>query len=341
MRTNLSGMGSSRSWGAGVLLAASLACTTGEDDPGRTDGGADAGLGDVGNGDPEVLVGTFQVRLVAPVEASPGVDPAPGFTTVFGKVYDGPTPSTLIWEEVDRSGECALFTPRVPFCNSPCGGSAACVEDDVCQAYPSARSVGLVTVTGLSSTSGPVDLELRPVANNYQNPANVTLAYPAFAEGQVIALSAAGDLLPGFTVSAPGVGPLTLLDTDLRLVAGQDLGLRWSAPADSTLATVSIKLDISHHGGTKGKIECEATDDGALDIPGAMISQLLALGVAGFPTVSATRRALASTRIAVGRIDLAISADDERPVIIDGLTSCTEDADCSDGATCQPDLTCR
>lgn len=335
-------MGSRRLWGLwALLLSTSFACSSADDDPGRTDGGADAGPKDVGNGDPEVLVGTFQVRLVAPVEASPGVDPAPGFTTVFGKVYDGPTPATLIWEEVERSGECTLLTPRVPFCNTPCGGSAACVEDDVCQAYPTARSVGLVTVTGLSSTTGPVDLELRPVANNYQNPANVELAYPAFGEGQQIGLSAAGDLLPSFAVSAFGIQPLTLGDTELRLVGGQALNLSWSVPGDPALARVVVKLDISHHGGTKGKIECDATDDGSLEIPGAMIGQLLALGVAGFPTVIATRRSVASTRIAVGRVDLAISADDERPVIIDGLTSCTEDGDCSGGATCQPDLTCR
>jgi hypothetical protein len=324
-----------------LLLWTTFACSSGNDDPRLTDGGADAGPSDVGNGDPQVLVGTFQVRLVAPVEASPGVDPSPGFTTVFGKVYDGPTPATLIWQEVSRSGECILLTPRVPFCNSPCGGSAACVEDDLCQPYPSARSVGLVTVTGLASTGGPIDLELRPVANNYQNPANVELDYPAFSEGQVIGLSAAGDVLPGFSVSAPGVGPLTLSDAELRLVAGQALDLSWNTPDDPSLAKILVKLDISHHGGTKGKIECEAVDDGALEIPGPMIGQLLALGVAGFPTVIATRRSLGSTSIAVGRIDLLISADDERPVIIDGLISCTEDGDCSNGATCQPDLSCR
>lgn len=335
-------MGSRRWWGPwALLLTTSFACSSGEDDPGRTDGGADAGRGDVGSGDPEVLVGTFQVRLVAPVEASPGVDPVPGFTTVYGKVYDGPTPATVIWEEVQKSGECTLLTPRVPFCNTPCGGSAACVDDDVCQAYPTARSVGLVTVTGLFSTDGPVDLEMRPVSNNYQNPANVELAYPAFSEGQVIGLTAAGDLLPGFTVNAPGIAPLTLSDAELRLVAGQPLSLSWGAPKDPAGSKILVKLDISHHGGTKGKIECEAADDGALEIPGAMIGQLLALGVAGFPSVTLTRRSVASTPIAVGRVDLAISADQDRAVLIDGLTSCTEDGDCSNGATCQPDLTCR
>lgn len=317
------------------------ACNSGDEGNDKVDGGVDAGLADAGFGDPNTLVGTFQVKLVAPVPATPDTEAVPGFTTVFGKVYDGPTPSTLIWDEAQAQGECRLLTPRVPFCNTPCGGSAACVADDTCQPYPTAHGVGTVTVTGLHDASGPVVLEMRPVANNYQNPAGVELPYPSFAEGEVLQLSAAGGDYPPFQVQARGIAPFALTTTNFNLVAGQPLTLSWTPAADPNASQIVVKLDISHHGGTKGKIECVAQDDGALELPASMVGALLNLGVAGFPSVIVTRRAVGSVTIATGRIDLAVSAEDERAVTIDGLVSCTDDSECDNGQTCQPDLTCR
>jgi hypothetical protein len=71
------------------------------------------------------------------------------------------------------------------------------------------------------------------------------------------------------------------------------------------------------------------------------VSKLLNLGVAGFPTVIVTRHLVGSTVIPPGRVELEISSTVEQAVMIDGLNSCTDKADCPNGQDCQADLTCK
>jgi hypothetical protein len=311
-----------------------------------TDTGADTGIDtetDTGidtAGDPEILVGSFQLQLTEP---SPAVGPTPanpGGTTLFGQLYDGPTPSTVVWELAAEAGECRLLTPRVPFCSRSCGGSAACVEDETCQDYPSPVSAGDVLVTGVATTRGETSFTMAPIANNYQPPAGTMLAYPAFAEGDEIALEAAGDELGAFALAAPGVAQLQLLADELALDPAADLLLEWTPPGGSA-STIAVKLDISHHGGTKGILECEADDTGSLAIPASLVAGLIDLGVAGFPSITVSRRSTGSAVTALGRIDLVVSSQVTRPVLVDGVVSCSDDAQCPDGQTCQPDLTCQ
>lgn len=286
-------------------------------------------------GDPAVLVGSFQVSLVAPQSGTPG------YTAVVGKIYDGPTPSQLVWELAAQSGDCKLMTPRVPFCGTPCGGSAVCVEDGVCQAYPTARTVGTIQVKGVRTTAGATEFSMSPIAKNYQPSGTTSLPYPAFSEGDTLSLSAAGDYYPAFSVSSRGIAPLTLLDSTLTLQQNQALDVHWSAAGQPSLSTVHVKLDISHHGGTKGMIECDAADTGTVQIAAPLVTQLLNLGVAGYPTIIVTRKAVGSTTIAPGRVDLTVSSEVERAVVVPGLTSCTDNSECPTGKTCQTDLTCR
>ncbi len=334
---------------AGLLTLPALACSdpAGGDDTADTaasdDAGDTAGDTDVTGGVdyPETLVGSFQLQLVAPVAASDTSPASPGKTALVGKVYDGPTPAQVIWEAGTADGECQLYTPRVPFCNTPCGGSAVCVEDDTCEPYPKAGSAGTVTVQGVLLADGATEFTMDPVANTYQPGAGVKLAYPGFAEGDRITLSAAGDVIPAFELSARGVAPLELTNTSIELAAGAPVTLTWEPAADPTRSTVHVKLDISHHGGTKGMIECDTADAGSLELSGALISELLDLGVAGFPSVIVTRRAVGSAAIGDGRVDLVVSSAAERFVEIEGLQSCSGDADCDAGLTCQDDLTCK
>jgi hypothetical protein len=292
-------------------------------------------------GDSSILVGSFQVRLVAPVPGGANAPAAPGYTSVFGKIYDGPTLAQIVWEEGEKEGTCQLFTPRVPFCSTPCGGSAACVEDETCEDYPAAHGVGKVTAKGLHTAAGESEFVMSPVANNYQPPASVTLPYPAFAEGDEISLAASGDFYSAFTLKAKGVSPLSLLNDEIVIEPDKPMTLTWTPPKQAGISTLHVKLDISHHGGTKGMIACEAEDTGAIELPAKLLKQLTDLGVAGFPSVVVTRKATGSTTIAPGRVDLVVSADIEREVKIPGLTSCTDDTDCASGQTCQADLTCK
>ncbi|MGK3969308.1 hypothetical protein WMF01_53040 [Sorangium sp. So ce1667] len=325
----------------GALGLLSLGCsTTAGDGTGAPDAGLPDGAPDQGGetGDPTRLIGAFQVRSLPDTSAAGA---ASGSTSVIGKLYDGPTPSQVVWEVQAEEGSCKLLTPRVPFCNQPCGGSAVCVEDDTCQAYPSAHSAGPVTVTGLNLESEEASLVMTPTANNYQPPAGVKLRYPPADEGQPVRFEASGDYFGAFALEARGVSPLELLSDTIELEPDQAVQLEWTPPGQADISTIHVKLDISHHGGTKGMLECAADDTGALELPASLVTQLLDLGVAGFPTIIVTRRAVGSTTIAPGRIDLVVSSQIERAVAIAGLISCSDTSECPEGQTCQADLTCK
>lgn len=296
--------------------------------------GDDAPSGDGGEtGD---LLGTFRIQLVAPT-----ADQA-GYTSLLGKIYDGVQPETVIWEPAMTDGGCTLSTPRVPFCSTACGSTGACVEDDTCQAYPASQSVGTVTVRGVKTTTNATEVTLSAVSNSYQPPAGMQLAYPAFAEGDAISVSASGSAFAGaFTLNAKGVASLELANaTSIALAAGTPLALSWTAPAGDS-SRIAVKLDISHHGGSKGKIECEVDDTGSLAVSAALVDKLLALGAAGYPTIIVTREVRGHASIASGHADLIVSSEVEAPITVPGVTSCTEDTDCPAPMTCQADLTCK
>ena len=297
----------------------------------------DSGPSDISMGNPDVLAGTFLVNLVAP-DGSLGTA---GYTSLVGKVTDGPTPSTLVWTDSSSAGGCKLRKPRVPFCETACTGGAICVDDNKCQSYPKAQSVGTVRASGFKTASGPMEFTMDPVAGSYQ-PGNVSLPFPAFAEGDALKLEAGGGVYAPFSLSSAGIAPLSLLSDPIPVTSGQPVKLVWNPPGKSGISTIRIKLDISHHGGTKGMIECDAADSGSFEIAASLVTELLNLGTAGFPTIVVTREATRGTAvIAPGRVELSVASAVERAVQIPGVVSCTETAQCTSGKTCQSDLTCK
>ncbi|MFA6033525.1 MAG: hypothetical protein WC889_11555, partial [Myxococcota bacterium] len=276
--------------------------------------------------------GAFQVTMI-PAEGS-----TPGYTSLVGKVYDGPTPSQLVWEVSSTEGGCKLLKPRVPFCSAGCG-SAVCVEDDVCQAYPTAQNLGTIKVKGLLNTAGETEFSVDPIAKTYQK---TDLQYPAFAEGGDVSITVSDSAFStGFVLKSRGVSQLTLASGTLSLEKDTALALNWTAPGTADISKIHVKLDISHHGGTKGKIECDVADNGTLVLPAGMITELLGLGYAGFPSIVVTRSAAGSAVISAGKVEIVVSSGVESQVKIQGLISCNDDEDCPEGETCQDDLTCK
>lgn len=324
-----------------VLAACGTSAPTGADAGPSDSGHADAGATDGAAGDPNVLVGSFRVKLVAPIAATASTSAVPGSTSVVGKVYSGPTPVTTIWELSATEGSCRLLLPRVPTCTTPCGGTALCVADETCQAYPAAKSVGTVRVSGVRTAAGATEFTMSAVANNYQPPAGTSPPFPAFAEGDAIAFQTSGGAYAPFVLSAKGIAPLSLTSAALQLLSGQPMTLTWTAAGQAGLSTIHVKLDISHHGGSKGMIECDSADTGSLVVPAGLLTQLINLGVAGFPSVIITRSAVGSAVIEPGRVDLVISSEVERELEVPGVISCTDTSQCPGGQSCQTDLTCR
>lgn len=324
-------MGKSLSW-ASLSVVAVLGCSNPEQQMTPSD---------MGQGDSKVLVGTFEVRLVPPVPATKDSPAVPGYTAVTGRISSGPTPQLIVWEDVATQGGCTLRKPRVPFCNTPCAGGSACVENDRCQAYPSARTVGKVKLTGVKTTMGASEFTMEPIANNYQIPAGVQCPYPAFSEGDSISLSTEGGAFSPFSMTSTGIKPFALVNDTISIDPDQAVRLTWAAASAAAKSKIHVKLDISHHGGTKGVLECDGEDNGALDLPGPLLTQLLNLGVAGYPTIVVTRSATGSAVIAPGRVDLSVVSEVEKAVQIKGIVSCTDDVECPMGQKCQADLTCK
>ena|GEM_PF-1543006 len=290
-------------------------------------GGGASSAGAGGTAASDAVVGGFIVELV------PQKSDTPPFTNVSGEVFDGPSPATLVWDMKGESAGCQLLEPRVPFCDPSCGGSAVCVADGVCQAYPTAKDLGPVMVKGLGD-----DLTMTAIANTYQ--ADVKTPYPAAEEGASVSIAVSGGPYGAFELNTPMVSPLEAPADTLQLDTGKALSLSWTSPGASAASRIAVKVDISHHGGTKGKIECDVPDTGLLEISADLITKLHALGVAGYPSVALTRSTSAETAIVPGKVSLqalsAISIDLE----VAGVTSCSTDDDCATGKTCQSDETC-
>lgn len=323
-----------------LLSAGALLCACGATPAAPADASADAPAGDAAPADGSVATGavsgTFQVQLVA------ASGTAPGYTNVVGRVQLGETPETTAWAEALADGDCKLLTPRIPFCATPCGGSAACVADNTCVPYPTSQGAGTVRMTGLRTTDGVMPIELTLVANNYQPPGSVTLPFPAFAEGDALRLEASGaGAVPAFAVDGRGIAPLTVTSTMLQVAMNTPVELRWTAPgAAGAGSRVKVKLDISHHGGTRGMVSCDTTDDGSLTIGAPLVTRLVGLGVAGFPSIVVTRENVGTAAVGTGRVSMVVSSTVENYVTVPGVRSCTDTADCMGMGTCRADLTC-
>jgi hypothetical protein len=321
--------GSNGTAGTSVLPGGTGNATAGSTTAGSTSGGA------ASSGSDEI-VGTFQVQVQVDE-----TDSTTGMTKVVGQVGDGPVPANVVWTVTKTEGGCRLSVPSAPFCEVSCGADV-CVADDKCQAYPAGHSVGAVTLKGIKLADGGSDLALKEIAKAYQPPAGTMLAYPPFAAGDDVTLHATGGDYAAFDLASKGVDPLSLTSTDYELDVGKALQLTWDAPADPKGAQIFVKVDISHHGGAKGKIECEVDDTGSLSISAAMITQLIGLGVAGYPSVVVARQAIGTAKIAPGVVRLEISARTEQYLTVKGYTSCTVNEDCPDGKTCRTaDSTCQ
>jgi hypothetical protein len=133
---------------------------------------------------------------------------------------------------------------------------------------------------------------------------------------------------------------LNVTTSPIDLARNTPLSLAWTPPSAQG-SEIHIKLDISHHGGTKGKLECVLPDTGSVMIEPSLITMLLDLGAAGYPTIVVTRSYRGRATTIDGEVNLVASSSVEKPVNVPGIISCTDTSECPMGQTCQTDLTCR
>jgi hypothetical protein len=284
---------------------------------------ASAGAGGETNTNPaDTLHGDVVVTLHAPLDGD-----TDGYTTAIGRFFSGPQPQILALEPRLEQDGCTLFVPRAPFCSTPCT-PAVCTEDDVCTDYPEPRAVGTLAISGLGE---PLAIEPTSSMIVYQSP---SLAYPPCELGSSVTA-----LAPGFSLRADCIAPLQLSGPDpIPVQAKQAVHLTWEAAAEGATSRIRIKLDVSHHGGSKGEIDCEVPDNGAFDIPEPLVTELLGLGLAGFPTINLNRIAV-GTDANNPHLSIALSSDITRAVDT-GVVSCLDASSCPDGQMCLDGGTC-
>lgn len=310
-----------------LLGAPTIACSEAKPAATEPGGGASVEL------DPSTpIIGSFAITLVAPTSSTDG------FTSVLGRVYEAPMPDQLAWESAGSAQGCELRIPVVPFCEPACDSSAVCTQAEGCVPYPKAQDLGTVTLAGLQEAA----IEMQPVAATYQLPPQIELPHPPVAEGTRLRLQTGGGNYAPFAITAAAIAPLELAGPEIIPVTGSEpLLLTWQAPSNPKASRVQVKVDLSHHGGLKGVIECTVADDGEAEIEATLLERLVALGTAGFPTINVTRVASGGTKIDAGGVLLSVLSRVERSLEIAGVVSCNDHDECSAGQVCAPDRTCQ
>jgi hypothetical protein len=251
-----------------------------------------------------------------------------GYSAVLGRFFDGPTPPPIPLVLDTEEGDCKLFVPLHPFCETPCT-PAVCTADDVCTPYPTTLPVGSLTIDGLGET-----LEIEPSTSMfiYQSP---SLPYPPCSDGEPVSVSARG-----FALEAECIAPLELRGPDpIPVMTGEPVSVSWVAARPDAGSRIRIGLDLAHHGGKKGEIDCDVPDTGSFDIPEPLVTKLISLGLAGYPTISVSRVAVGSDAT---RPDLVLLVSESLQRAVDtGVKSCQEDSDCTAPEMCGADRACH
>lgn len=305
------------------MLLAALAGATGCSDDGTEATGEDAATAgtadDAATPGGGTLAGGVDVRLASADDAAG----KPAFTSVLGKFFDGPpVPALPLTLELEQDG-CQLLAVAHPLCDPRCR-DAVCTADDVCTPHPTAQDVGTLHVRGLGD-----ELVLDAIGSSPSYMPATSPPFPPCAEGAKVQAETDGVALEGDCIAPLA---LTVGDDPLPLMEGSSSSLTWEPPGIEGISRIEIVVDISHHGGAKGEIQCDVPDTGSFEIAQPLVDGLIALGVAGFPTVTVSR---VSTAVDASHPDvsLRIHAPVEHPLDT-GVPSCTQDSECPAGMTC-------
>jgi hypothetical protein len=204
-----------------------------------------------------------------------------------------------------------------------------CTAKDECTPYPDPVAVGKLTVSGLGDS---LSLASATSMLIYQSP---SLAYPPCEEGAKVSASS-----ERFALEAECITPLELTGADpLPVKSGEVVHVTWVAAAARAKSRIRIGLDVSHHGGKKGQIDCNVPDTGSFDIPASLVTKLIDLGLAGYPTINVNRVSL-GVDATNPNISLVLSSSVTRAVDT-GVKSCMDDVECEEDQTCSAVGTCE
>jgi hypothetical protein len=297
------------------LVACVVGCSSESSKSGDAAGGTSGAGGAVGN-----LTGNVTVELFADQS----------YATVSAQIFDGPKPlpnpsvGPLVVSQ--QQAGCTLWVPKIVSCSPACGTSSVCTDNNVCTPNPAPKDVGTLHVTGL----GGMDLAITSTSpGSYSGPTLQDSQYPPCSEGADI-----GAQSDQFSITGKCIAPFVLTGPDpIPVMSGQSAAFTWTPPSKSGISRVQISLEISHHGGYKGEIDCDVPDTGSFDIPASLVTALVNLGRAGYPSVFVTRVAEAAAPTQ-SRVKLTMLSQVTRDVDT-GVISCGQGTStCPTGMAC-------
>ena len=256
-----------------------------------------------------LAIGHFALSMV------PAMNGNLAYSHFGGWVTNAVDPTRTLIEQM-RSGPCRLLVWPSPQCDPPCHqAGTACVSTNQCGPLLVRRSVGTITVTGLTSS-----VSAEPLSS--QAFYNASIAdYPPALPGAAIALHATGGAYLPFTLAGEGLAPLVFPAPTEIVRDNQPYTVTWT-PAGTGRSRILAELNIAHEGPIWNQIACDLPDTGAGEIPADIIHALFANGADGFPTLALTRRTVDATPFGTGCVDFAVSTWVQQPVPVEGIISC-------------------
>jgi hypothetical protein len=250
------------------------------------------------------------------------------YATFTAQFFDAPPPPVQTVEHKQQQAGCQLLTPV--FCSPVCGTGAYCSSAKQCVRKPAPVGAGTLAVEGLSGRT--LSLDPTPPMNNYSGP--TLQPFPPCAEGASVTVRS-----EKFSVGTKCITALALTSpVPIPVKAGQPARITWTPPGQTGFSRIVIELEIAHHGGYRGQIDCDVADTGSFDIPAPLVTALVNLGLAGYPSVSVTRISRNAPAAEPG-VKLTVLSREE--VAVDtGVVSCggSDSPPCPNGTACDDSL---
>ena len=259
------------------------------------------------------------------------VDAAARYAYVTGSVADGVVPVTIL-TGLETAGDCTLWRKENLFCDPSCDPGYTCNFDGECVVYPTGQELGVVTVDGLLAE---VSMDPTVPGNTYFN---TSVPNPPWTPGALVTLQSGGGAYDPFTLYGVAPDAFAMEDLAWQLTEGSDLALTWTPPVTTTRTKVRVSMNIDQHGTTPVSAVCWFDDDGAGEVPSAIIDGLIGYGVTGFPRATATRLSADTTTVGSGCADLWLTSSLEPTIAVTGYTPCFTTDDCPEGQECNLEL---
>jgi hypothetical protein len=114
----------------------------------------------------------------------------------------------------------------------------------------------------------------------------------------------------------------------------------WSPPVGPVIRSeVGVQIRIDQHGASPASLHCAFADTGHGVVPGALLAQLVGVGVTGFPIGALERRTADHATLPTGGcMDFVLRAPVDVAVDVDGYTPCVSQVDCPEGTICNTEL---